>query len=128
MLAIYKIIICISALIYFTGFIQASFMPSTYLEPLGANYDDTLLKLTVHYGFHLLILSAIQFLAAVWTFRNKVKGIQLGLVIGIGMLVTLVLDLTLVNQGIDYPLLGLGVMITLTSFLLLYNKSSIFGD
>ena len=128
MLATYKIIICISAIVYFTGFIQASFMPSTFIEPLSADYNNTLMKLTVNYGFHLLILSAIQFLAAVWTFQNKVEGVQLGLLIGLGMLVTLVLDFILVNEGINYPLLGFGAMIALTSFLLLYNESPIFDE
>lgn len=123
MLKIYKIVISLLALVHFGGFLQAVIMPVEFLKPFGAVYNQEIHRLTVHFGLLLMIFAFMQTVAAYWTFKGKVEGIQLGLVIGIVMLLATILDLMLMNQGMDYPLLAFGSLTTITAYLALKNYS-----
>lgn len=116
----FKIVISLLALVHFLGFIQAAFMPIDFLESFGVIYNDSLLRITTHFGLLLLIFAIFQTLAAVWTFQGKIEGIQLGLIAGLAMLLSFVLDLLLIqDQQIDYFLFAMGAITVVTAYLAL---------
>jgi len=115
MLIAYKIVITLVAIVHVIGFTMGAFFPASLVKEFGLEYNDSLHKLTVHFGLLLGIFSAYLILAAVWTFKGKREGIELGVVGGAGMLVAFILDLILVGQGMEKPLLVMGVLTTLTS-------------
>jgi len=126
MIKAYKIVISLTALLHFGGFIQAAFMPADFLLQFGAEYNDSLLRITTHFGFLLLIFASIQTLAVVWTFKGKIEGIQLGLVAGLVMLLTFILDLILIKDVVvDYPLLAFGGATAITAYFALRNSKSL---
>lgn len=123
MLKIYKIVISLLALVHFGSFLQAVIMPAEFLKSFGAVPTEEIHRLTVHFGLLLMIFAFMQTVAAYWTFKGKVEGIQLGLVIGIVMILATLLDLVIIGQGIDYPLLAFGALTTIAAYMALKNYS-----
>jgi len=111
MLIFYKVMISLAALSHFFGFVMASFMPVKFVEQFGLEYNDSLLRLSVHFGYLLLIFGTFQTIAALWTFKGKVEGIQLGLVAGIAMTLIVLPDLLIVKKGIDYSLIIMRLLV-----------------
>jgi len=112
MISVYKVVISLLTIAHIIGFVTGVFFPAVILDDFGLEPNESLLPLAVHFGYLLLIFSAFLGLAAFWTFKGKIEGIQLGLVAGLGITLAFVLELTMV-QELDYELMIMGVTTTI---------------
>ena len=124
MLIAYKIVLILATFGHIAGAVMGVFMPASTLEQFGLEYSDDLQRIAVHFGLLLMAFSAYLILAVYWTFKGRVEGIQLGVVGGLVMCVAFVLDLIVMGQGPDLPLLIMAVLLALTSFLALRGSSA----
>ncbi|NRA13752.1 MAG: hypothetical protein HRT57_17565 [Crocinitomicaceae bacterium] len=74
-----------------------------------------------YYQFELiavffLAVAVCYSVAAVWAFKNKAEGFQLGIAIGLTTIVCFIIDIILFGNEVDFMLLGMGVVLTLTGF------------
>lgn len=119
MLIAYKIVIVLTAIMHVIGFGMGVFFPAFMAKQFGVEYNEGLHRMTVHFGLLLMIFSAFLILAAYWTFKGKIEGILLGVIGGWCMTIAAILDLVMVGQGVDIPLIVMGLLTTLTAHLAL---------
>jgi len=110
MLIAYKIVIVLTAIMHVIGFGMGVFFPAFMAKQFGVEYNEGLHRMTVHFGLLLMIFSAFLILAAYWTF---------GVIGGWCMTIAAILDLVMVGQGVDIPLIVMGLLTTLTAHLAL---------
>jgi len=119
MVLVYKVVIIIVTFLHLIGFAMGVFMPESMMSELGVESADGVLRMTVHFGLLLGIFSTYLTVATVWTFKGKKEGIQLGLVAGLCMTAAFIFDAILIGGKMEYMLLAMGVVTTVTAYMAL---------
>ncbi len=115
--SIFKIVISLGAIIHWIGVVIGLTNPKILAEEFGIHYSQEFHKLILHLALFFLVVAVFYSLSAFWAFKNKIEGFQIGIVIGVVTIVCFVIDLLLIGKEIDYLLLAMGVLTTLTGYL-----------